>query len=310
MKEGNAVPQLPVLLHVGISKTATTFLQNHFFDAHPALFNMGKPNYLGDRAWVDLFQGLIKSADYSPDPGAVGRRLDMAGMGVPMFSEENLTLDTLITGRTADRLQALFPRARILITVRRPVEWLQSLYSVELNKGRLPASKLRSIDHWLDYHAELKAEGKANCIDRMCVYDLHELYAARFGADAVLALPYEWMIEDRMAFLTKILAFAGVADPGSLAAFDPANETRLRQRISGRRAGLLRMPLAPLARQLWSALPYGLKQPLRRTIDRAPAAQHKISAEWSTRIEELCVKQHSALSAATGINLAAYGYFA
>lgn len=177
-----------VLIHVGLQKTGTTWLQ-HWMHAHPSIAYR-----------LDSFGGVQRPVDICRTAMAASPRWYA-------ISDENLTgglawpegytnllmrhegFDRQPTGllehrtRVADQLHAMFPHATILITTRGFSGALRSLYAQVVRFGgdqpfeTFVKTYANFITDWFDYNSVV------------------EMYRARFGN--VLLLPYEVLAEDQ-----------------------------------------------------------------------------------------------------------------
>ncbi len=197
-----------MLIHIGYPKTGSTWLQNNLVGAaHTGLMAVAK------RRMVKELLIRANPLWYEPDRlfDHVGPRLEMCRRRsrVPVISHELLAGHPLSAGHNstliADRLKTAFPDARVLIVIREQRAMLLSLYKEYVKNGgpgplhrywhppggeRYPVFDFR----YLEFH-------------RLIGY-YHDLY----GPDRVCVLPFEWFVEDKLAFCNTILRFAG-AEP-------------------------------------------------------------------------------------------------
>lgn len=195
-------------IHVGLAKTASTWLQREVLPYHPQLWvirtGMGKPEFIdcvrelwkfNDNSfdaseWRSTFNELV--ARYAPEQQLVG------------ISSENLA-GNLITGAQvaviADRLAGFFPRTKIILVLRHPVDYVLSVYNQYVRMGGL-----KSLRGFL---TDTTIPGRA-ITNRLDYQNLIRLYTTRFGRENVLVLPLEWLREDADAYLQAIWTFLGV----------------------------------------------------------------------------------------------------
>jgi hypothetical protein len=212
-----------ILVHIGLHKTGTTWLQLHLFPRTDCGFHLPEfagmtPKQRAKAIGVHLCYGpskrLMAEADF--DPKAV--RDELAGLGVPkgavpVVSHERLGGHPLSNGFDRailrDRIRAVLPNARILLIVREQFSMIMSNYLQYLkyggwhdleqylyppSDGRLPTL---SIDYWQ--------------------YDrLIELYLSAFGRDRLLVLPYEMLARNPEDYVRQICEFAGLPAPGHI----------------------------------------------------------------------------------------------
>jgi hypothetical protein len=204
-----------LLLHIGLQKTASTWLQHKVFDSAAVGFAT-----VGGEAVVK--RQLIAPDDIEFDAdtcrSAFMERIEAVGAErlVPVLSAERLSGDMLYgaydSTRLADRLARTFPGAKVLIVVREQRSMLFSTYQQYVKVGGQ-----------LDVGEYLMRTSKSHpwpCDLRRYEYDrLVAYYHGLFGRDNVLTLPYELFRSDPAGFVHRIAAFAGASpDPGTVEA--------------------------------------------------------------------------------------------
>lgn len=192
----------PLLIHVGYHKTATTWLQARFFtECH------GFTKILNHQEVFDFItkpHGLI----FDPEPirEELERRLAaIPDKTVPVISSEILSGNPFFGGRESDviakRLSHIWPKARILITIRSQLRILPSVYMQYLQRGgTLHHSRFFSEEgdlgytwfspHHFEYHR------------------LYEEYQNLFGNDAVHLMQQEVLAKDPERACAALARFA------------------------------------------------------------------------------------------------------
>lgn len=194
-----------VVLHVGLHKTGTTWLQRRIFAAKHGR----ELQYCGD---IDLIyrQFLIPGpGDFSAATAraAFAPLLEQAaGNGQPVvISGENLAGRPFharhLREITAGRLAETFPEARILLTIREQNAIISSMYGQYLRFGY--SSSLQAF-------LQEPPPGAAYqpVLDRS-FYDyarLIETYERFFPRDRILVAPFEWMLAEPDALLARLSA--------------------------------------------------------------------------------------------------------
>jgi hypothetical protein len=211
------------LLHVGLHKTGTTWLQRHLFadPTHgffaPAQGEARDTQRSKAAASVLIADGagnLISENGFDADAA----RAELARIGVPqglraVVSSERLGGHPFSNGfdRTilCRRLRAVFGAARILIVIRAQESMLLSNYMQYLKFGGW---------HGIDRYLQPRCDGRqpALSLDFWRYDRLIGLYRSEFGAERVLALPYELLAREPQEFARRICSFAGVAVPADL----------------------------------------------------------------------------------------------
>jgi hypothetical protein len=225
-REGNPKPQAqgvpltqsPLLVHVGLARTGTTWLQKHVFANSPHLFTPADPSLppmerakqLGRRLCKDGGERLVNELDF--DIAAFRRGCD--AILVPasqraVISSERLSGSVLSGGFDrailARRIKAVFPEARILLVIREQRALLMSMYIQYLKYGGW---------HTIRDFVDPPSDGRLPCFaPSYLMYDrLIDLYQETFGKDNVLVLPYELFATAIEDYVGAICAFVGVAE--------------------------------------------------------------------------------------------------
>ncbi len=241
-----------IVLHVGLHKTATTFLQERVFPNLPGVrfvhpLHTPQPNTGPiERFMLDVFFRNAACIDLDGHRAAIGAWLDRveqptvlisseAIVGWPIENHSNLA-------NNSELLQAMFPDARVILVVRRQDKWLESAYA-QLLKAGFSTSIERTIN-WNPHTREFESYNvglyKGPNLDARdldwAAFDRH--YRRRFGEQAVLTLPFELFAEDAPAFLRTLYAFLGLPEGEGP---QPDTRERVNERWSPLAAGLAKL---------------------------------------------------------------------
>lgn len=187
------------LVHVGMPKCASTWLQNHFF----------KPKH-GFRKALTPFSTFLefvnpRSFEYSRP--ASTQNLDKSDGLIPVISFEMLIGSPLTGGADGEanlhRLQNSFPDARVLLVIREQKAMLRSIYKLLVNFGS--PYKIATVL-------------MNDLVGNVPTFDLHYLcydkkiaaYQQAFGKESVLVLPYEQFNLNPDRFLGEIARFCDI----------------------------------------------------------------------------------------------------
>lgn len=201
---------MTLLVHAGLHKTGTTWLQKRVFEPRHG----SDIEYCGDIGLIyrqilvpgpDEFMAETARQAFAPlrEQASIGQRL-------AVISGENLA------GRpfharfqreiAADRLAAVFPDARILLTIREQGAIIRSMYGQYLRFGY--TSDLCS------FLTEPPPEAAYRPVLDRAFYDYDRLIAAYervFPAENILVLPFEWMLANPDAMIARLSAHTGAA---------------------------------------------------------------------------------------------------
>lgn len=201
-----------VLLHLGLHRTGSTWLQQRIFDGRD-----GRPTpVVPDRSESARRIVLPREDDFDADEVRrwLGERIDAvrAGGGVAVLSNERFSGNPhsgwFDADRTFDRLARVLPNAKVLVVLREQRDLVRSLWLQYVRIGG-PASLadyLRPPD---------PGDHRAPCFDPAFLrFDrLVENLDRRFGRDRVLAIPYDRLRRDPRDFLARIAGFVGAPIP-------------------------------------------------------------------------------------------------
>ncbi len=205
------------LVHIGYPKCLSTWLQQCLF-----LPEFGFINPLNA---FDIQLGLVSPNPLDFEPGdfceTFSQRCHQAAGDrslMPVCSSENL-VGALSHGGynakyNADKLQACFPQARILMVIREQRSMLRSLYRTLVAWGNpYPIKKLLNPPpHWRHIAPSFQLEALE--YDRLIRY-----YQQRFGAESVKVLCFEQFQLDPRRFAADVFRFCALpADEQQLAA--------------------------------------------------------------------------------------------
>jgi hypothetical protein len=201
-----------IYLHVGMPKTATTFLQARWF---PYL----KGLRYQDQAVRDLVDRIIYTNPVFLDLVSVRHelveRLANLDRDRLLISQERLFGNMLrnyednvyLTGC----LKTVFPNAKVIVVIRRQDELVESIY-----KQSLQSYYSQSLNGFLNYRNGAFEDscdqlGLPNVdVKQIDLYRYVRNYVEQFGRENVCVLPYELLRENRKLFLDRLSAILGV----------------------------------------------------------------------------------------------------
>lgn len=212
----------PVLFHIGYHKTATTWMQKRLFT--------GGHGYCQIAGHKEVFRHIAQPHGLLFDPAEMRALIDArrpdAGQTpektpekTPVISSEILSGHPFHGGIGSDvyaeRIKAIAPDARILISIRNQMRILPSIYMQYLLRGgtQPPARFFAGTDE----------PGYFGFDPRHFEYDrLVAHYQRLFGRDRVLVVTQEALTSDMDAVAGRIAGFAGNSRFGRLSAEDKA----------------------------------------------------------------------------------------
>lgn len=212
------MPDKRLLIHIGLHKTGTTWLQRRIF-ADPemgflSLTKNGQSNEATD-AFVTTdplaFDPAQARARFEP----LIREADERGL-VPVISQERLSSDPSFGGYyftdVLDRLTETFDDFRLLLTIREQQGMLLALYRQAIRSGGT-----YSLTQMIGTGEE-PVGWKPTIRPEYLMYDrMIEYLRTRLGEDRVCVLPLELMRSDPSDYMRRLLDFTGASttkEPG------------------------------------------------------------------------------------------------
>lgn len=119
---------LSLFIHAGLHKTATTYLQKKVFPVWPGVHYIGKP-YGGS-----IFESLVNSqkevalisSEQLSAPPLTPKNLDVEKRKGKWYQRREMSLE---------RLRMIFPGSKLILSVRNPLEYVESVYSQYVSWG-------------------------------------------------------------------------------------------------------------------------------------------------------------------------------
>ncbi|UUY05662.1 sulfotransferase [Svornostia abyssi] len=208
------------LIHVGYHKTGTSWLQKRLFRVKEAGFWWGGKaedspvNRLVTASPLDFdaAQARVEFAAEAAKPRARGLR--------HVVSLERLSGHPFSGGydsaEIAHRLHATMPEGRVFIVIREQRGMIASTYKQYVKAGGAMPLRL-----FLQPPLHRRPRVPAFDLEHFAYHRLLAHYRELFGDDRVLALPYERLREDPLAFAATVQRFAGVTETGAAGVVDP-----------------------------------------------------------------------------------------
>ncbi len=317
-------------IHLGMPKTATTCMQLHLFARHSQIAYLGKFPRQKDKFPCPAVQALNRRLSGQIGPGVRRCRAGIAqvlspttiGEKVPVWSMEGLTAGGAVRKRRQARtFQRVFDDCKVVIFVRQPAKFMESMYFQNLKGfqkpnrkppgwghrfGKLPS--YFSLEQWLDvmWHTPRKgAFGHLLCAETA------DVYADVFGRDRVRVFVFERLAREPDAAIAELCEFVGIDAPEGIALLKGKRENdrwtdtqieRLKQISRCReRSARFRTGNRKLRNELLGFDPRG-------QADQAPKARAAIPAAWQERINRFARDDHRRLIDHWGLPLEQFGY--
>lgn len=308
-----------LLIHIGLHKTGTTWLQETLFSSDSRNFIPlspdGDPKYLGKLfIWAHNRHNLLSPFEENEKEirNELGEILDNIEIGekIPVISHERLSGHP-DSGRfdcktIADRIKTNFPDAKILFVIREQKDMILSTYFQYLKMGGID-----SLSKYISRRYDAKRPGFE--LSNYYYLDLVSYYFKLFSPKNVLVLPYEMFKEDLGLYLTHL---------GNFTKTDLSNWEQMGREIINKRSNDFILSRFPFLNLLFQKSSVNAFSPLyirggEKLIPLANWALGPFSkAHLSTLpkfldsfVGDKFIKTNQELSKLIGIDLSRYGYF-
>jgi hypothetical protein len=230
-----------ITYHIGYHKTATSFLQASVFPRHPDLAYCDPATNARDRGFIEI----ARAHDFDYDPEPLRAIVRANGERPVLVSYEGFVGDAFAGAqaslRTAERLAALMPDAKIAVVLRNQRDMIESLYRQYVAEGGIagPAAFVAGETGPRTYFAPSYLRYER----------LLSRYLELFGRTRVWVGLYEAFRAEPTGFVHDLLSFAGV-DPERLERVEHSPRNRALSSASIRVARVvnrvLSSPIAPI----------------------------------------------------------------
>jgi hypothetical protein len=213
---------LPNVIYIGLQKTGSTFLRHYFWNHGEVYCDRHGIFFQTDQADITARGADAVRADYAALFAERPPRkchIDMyEALGMGYVFRDRSTWDgqvfinpdcSLATGPArpepdvlAGRIHAVLPNAKILITIRNQIGWLDSNYRHYFN--HLPAGRTGFLDFLRTLEGKISLD--VGHFDRLV-----DLYDRLFGAENVHVLPLEKIESSEQASFRALAAFLNIS---------------------------------------------------------------------------------------------------
>jgi len=313
----------PFVLHVGLTKTATTTLQNALFNRHPQIAYAGKavgnqaPRECRCEATATLIERIVWTVD-EPIAAQDALRFQQLMAGycpdarILLASWESLILrDHATFVRMLERLRSAFSNVRLFVTLRNPVQWAPAEYFQVLgghyrfaNRAYFGNRCHLEFDEWCRLLARSKAE------DTIFFYYRNIRAAGEIlGRGGVEIALFEDFVQSPEDFGVDVCGRFGL-DPTPAAAL--LQGQHLNPRLTEAERALIRATDRSRTRKLlWKMASSGMRKHLLARRASALAnrpARLELSADQRREIARLSAPAHRWLIEEYGLDLERHGY--
>jgi phage terminase small subunit len=320
------------VIHVGLPKTATTFLQLNVFPFIENAFYRGPDPDANDieilKPFIHInvyfphsaFKNTESIKNYKKELYEYIQRENILDRNC-LFSFESLVGSNFHSFNNQDEniktMKEIFPEGKILFVFRKQDEWIESQYNQTFKQsGRFDAGELHVAYHNLNDYIGYKfgkfGKSKYINVNALNWYEMIKKYQDNFGFDNVLALPYELFRENPEKFLKIFYDFF------EFTPYYPDSYSAVNRSI--KRYNFTYYPALNIYHRFLDNLPADFQRFLRKN-DRGwvkflssikkykDIKNQKLTKKQRELIFEIHSKNNKKLAQLTGFDLSNYGYY-
>ena len=200
-------------LHIGIPRTASTFLQNVVFPAVTGVKYVRNPDVM------HAMQDCLCSQRLSEETKAVLHSVSQSAIPV-LISSEAFSMEPWKQSYPSQtvRLQHWLPNAEIIVFLRDPVDWVLSLYGLAVQKRRYIS--LKDFLGWdgenFNYHEEIADRKKQISLKKLSFTRILDIWSKGFTSEHVHVYFYENLVNRPESELRRLCNLIGVTFPEHL----------------------------------------------------------------------------------------------
>lgn len=234
-------------VHIGYPKCASTSLQYFYFTRHPEMYHLGWGCSHTPSGWVtddvaaafEVDMRMAKTRQYRPEVtrAAIGQhfewaeKLDYKAVGVSWESLcFTLVYDVDVALKAARLFHAFGKGTKIVVVLRNQLQLIRSMY-FELVRGGMS----KTFEEYLEFLYYWRFTGMTT---DLLYDDVLATFAALFGADNIVLVPFESLAEDNARELKRISGFLGLSDAvQTLGRLNATEDLRVLERVRKLNAG-------------------------------------------------------------------------
>jgi len=204
---------MEINIHIGYHKTGTSYLQKVIF---PKLNNI---NFINADDNKEFFLKLFfqDPLNFNLNNTLADFKKKINQKKTTLISAEGLSggpgYKHINNKNIADKLYALFPRAKIIVVIRNQLDLILSFYKLHIEGGGIMSFKKYIGYNNGEFITSYKIYDSRVNLDMFKFKNLVDYYSKKFGKENLLILFYEEFYQDKYTYLRKIFDFMNLNTP-------------------------------------------------------------------------------------------------
>ena len=210
---------LQPLIHVGYPKTASTTLQNNFFAKLESTCVIGQPLSEENNEIRRVILQLTDAETLEFSSDRIKEQINnLFCQSMLILTEETFSTGSTLSGKVnryeiAQRLNELFPNAKVLIVIREQLSMVKSYY---LQYQKIQQAQVESFDDWFKGLVSDYQSGVTGLLALLQYHKTIGMYQNMFGSKNVLVKCFEDLPMEKSEYYKSIACFAGYRDSQTL----------------------------------------------------------------------------------------------
>jgi len=196
---------MKTIVHIGLGKTGSTFLQDEIFN------KISNINYLGKK--TGEYQKWLINLHYLDDYIFNKEQKDISREILNLLDEEKINLISSETFTRpggeifsqAKRIKNIFDDAKILLVLREPIDAILSFYKYNVSQGNITSKLSNSID--ITRTPMVFYKRKPIYLPDFYYDEIINIYTDFFGSENICILKYEDLKNNPSEFFTELSTF-------------------------------------------------------------------------------------------------------
>ena len=292
-----------IFFHIGFPKTASTTLQKSIFENYPGLIRSYDIGGI-----IIKREELVFESEFDNIKKNIVEPMQKQSEKLVISDEAFATGDQVqsLVGRMtiAQRIERLFPSAKIIVVIRQQLDIIRSLYCQRAKNVDGDFSSLTRFVPWLE--SNWKNRKYYSDFHNYLYYDLIAYYQRLFGGGNILVLFFEELKNDSNSFYEKISNFMRLDLNQVIRLTQNKHENK---RLTEKRYNFQKLKNNfPIISKISASTPRFIRDIVSKKIDDGSEIKVDYPPEWKKKLHNFYAKDNERLCELTGDQPKTYNY--